>query len=204
MSGVFAPVKSDPISVVRLNFLIGALMRRSNERFSSRTFVAMSLLMLASVACDTDSTAPRLSPHDLSATNRWGPETPTFNVEAVLRLPTGGGARGHVKFRQPNDDQLRIELGVDVRDLVPNTHYQLQRAVDTPDGICTSTSWLTLGKGLVPQDIVTDDKGDATQDLFRILTSPIGTEFDIRFRVVAANTTTVVLVSDCYHFTVSQ
>ena len=82
----------------------------------------------------------------------------------------------------------------------PNTHYNLQRAVDTiVDDECTGTLWLTLGKGTTPQDIVTDDAGTGREDLFRLLTSPIGTAFDIHFRVVStAMPPAVALISDCY------
>ena len=106
-----------------------------------------------------------------------------------------------MKFRQANDDITRVDLGVWVRDLAPNTHYRLQRAVDTVvDDNCTSSSWLTLGEGTAPQDIITDDHGTANQDLFRVLPSTsIGTPFDIQFRVVTT-AGAPVLVSDCYQY----
>src|SRR6266436_4408271 len=86
----------------------------------------------------------------------WGPETPNFNLEVILR----GEGFGHVKFRQPNDDTFIVHLDVWLRDLAPNTSYLLQRAVDTNvDDNCTSTAWLTLGKGLQPQSITTDASG---------------------------------------------
>ncbi|MGI8917243.1 MAG: hypothetical protein ACR2H6_01485, partial [Pyrinomonadaceae bacterium] len=47
----------------------------------------------------------------------WGPETPSFNLEVILR----GEGFGHVKFRQPNDDARIIYLDVWLRDLAPNT-----------------------------------------------------------------------------------
>ena len=104
-------------------------------------------------------------------------------------------------FRQANDDATRIDLGVWVRDLAPNTSYRLQRAVDSAiDDHCTSDSWLTLGAGGVAQDIVTDDRGTAKQDLFRVIPTPKGTPFDIHFRVVTATTGTPVLTSDCYQY----
>jgi len=127
---------------------------------------------------------------------------PNFNLEVILRAPDGSDGFGHVKFRQANDDPTIVDLGVWVRDLAPNTHYKLQRAVDTVlDDDCTSTSWLTLGAGSAPQDIVTDDGGTGRADLFRLLTSPIGTAFDIHFRVVTTGTPpAVALISDCYQF----
>jgi hypothetical protein len=127
---------------------------------------------------------------------------PNFNLEVILRAPNGGDAFGHVKFRQANDDATIVDLGVWVRDLSPNTHYRLQRAVDTViDDQCTSTSWLTLGKGAVAQDLITDDRGTAREDLFRLLTVAVGSPFDIRFRVVTTDASpVVVLASDCYQF----
>lgn len=132
----------------------------------------------------------------------WGPETPNFNLEVVLR----GDGFGLVKFRQPNDGSFIINLDVWVRNLSPNTSYLLQRAVDTVvDDDCTSTSWLTLGKGLQPQSILTDDTGTGREKLFRSVAAfPAGSEFDIHFRVIEEATSTVVLTSPCYQFTISQ
>jgi len=132
----------------------------------------------------------------------WGPETPRFNLEIVLR----GDGFGLVRFRQPNDDAQVVDLDVWVRDLAPNTSYLLQRAVDTAlDGNCTSTAWLTLGKGGVPQSITTDARGTGREDLFRSLAAfPVGTRFDIHFRVIEEATGAVALTSQCYQFTISQ
>jgi len=136
-----------------------------------------------------------------SSSLAWGPETPHFNLEVVLR----GEGFGLVKFRQPNDDEAIVYLDTWVRDLAPNTSYQLQRAVDTTiDGNCTSSGWLTLGKGAAPQPIVTDDQGTGRAELFRSLSAfPPGSRFDIHFRVIDATTSAVVLESGCYEFTVS-
>jgi hypothetical protein len=134
----------------------------------------------------------------------WGPETPNFNLEVILRAPDGGDGFGHVKFRQPNDANLTINLDVWVRDLAPSTSYRLQRAVDTVlDGSCTSASWLTLGRGLVPQAITTDDRGTGREQLSRTVSAP-GSRFDIHFRVIDDATSAVVLESGCYQYTVSQ
>ena len=135
----------------------------------------------------------------------WGPETPPFNLEVILRDVTGGQGFGHVEFRQPNDDTKIVFLDTWVRDLAPNHNYLLQRAVDTAlDGNCTGTAWLTLGKGLVPQAITTDDRGTGREALFRDLAAlPAGAQFDIHFRVIDAVTSARVLRSDCYRFTVS-
>ena len=135
----------------------------------------------------------------------WGPETPPFNIEVVLRDVAGGSGFGLVKFRQPNDDAKIIYLDTWVRGLAPNHGYLLQRAVDTTlDGICSNTTmWLTLGKGLVPQAIVTDERGTGREALFRDLAVvATGTQFDIHFRVIDAATGVPVLASGCYRFTV--
>jgi hypothetical protein len=111
-----------------------------------------------------------------------------------------------VKLRQPNDENRIVYLDTWVRDLQPNTSYQLQRAVDANlDGECTSTSWLTLGKGTTAQTITTDERGGGRERLFRDLGGfAVGAAFDINFRVLNAATSAVVLRSDCYRFTVTQ
>jgi hypothetical protein len=131
----------------------------------------------------------------------WGPETPNFNLEVVLQ----GQGFGLVKFRQPNDDQKIIYLDTWVRDLAPNAEYLLQRAVDlTVDDDCTSTAWLTLGRGLQPESIATDERGTGQAELFRDLSAfAPGSEFDIHFRVIDAVTQAVVLESGCYQFRIS-
>jgi hypothetical protein len=131
----------------------------------------------------------------------WGPETPDFNLEIVLR----GQGFGLVKFRQPNDAQKIIYLDTWVRDLAPDSEYLLQRAVDvTIDDNCTGTEWLTLGRGAQAQSIATDAGGTGRAELFRDLSAvPLGAEFDIHFRVIDAVTQTVVLESGCYQFRVS-
>ncbi len=134
----------------------------------------------------------------------WGPETPKFNLEVILR----GEGFGLVKFRQPNDDAFIIYLDVWLRDLAPNTSYQLQRATDTNvDDDCTGTNWLTLGKGTSAQSITTDANGAGREKLFRNLAAFLpGSEFDIHFRVIEEGTfpEVVVLTSKCYQFTISQ
>ena len=159
-----------------------------------------TLAVLTAAACTETPVSPR-SAFPLAAKASWGPETPHFNLEVILR----GDGFGHVKFRQPNDDEQVVYLDTWVRDLAPNTSYSLQRAVDTNvDGNCTSASWLTLGKGATPEAIVTDDNGTGRADLFRSLAAfPPGSRFDIHFRVINVATSAVVLESGCYEFTIS-
>ncbi|SRR5258706_11458921 len=175
-------------------------------------FIKSFTIALMLSACSGNSLVDPVNPNagsSLSANNNqtmqpWGPETPNFNLEVILRGE--GQAFGHVKFRQPNDDKLTIYLDTWVRNLEPNTSYLLQRAVDKIlDGNCTSTAWLTLGLGLQPQAIVTDENGTANIQLFRSVAAfPVGTTFDIHFQVINASTSAVVLASDCYQFTISQ
>jgi len=164
---------------------------------------ALSLALPAALLCGCagDSSSPtgisRISPTPFSASDVL---KPNFNLEVILRPPTGGDGFGLVRFRQDNDPALVVTLDTWVRDLAPNTHYRLQRAVDaTVDDNCTSATWLTLGKGAVAQDLVTDDRGTAREDLFRVLMT-VGNAFDIQFRVINAVTSAVVLKSDCYQF----
>jgi hypothetical protein len=140
----------------------------------------------------------------------WGPATPNFNLEVILRPSAGGsgGGFGLVKFRQPKDVAKIVNLDVWLRDLTPNHGYQLQRATDSNvNDDCTGTNWLTLGQGTDPTTttITTDDRGTGRANLFRDLAAiPLGTEFDIHFRVIDTATSAVVLQSACYQFRVSQ
>jgi hypothetical protein len=155
-------------------------------------------------ACGPDGSAPTspVSPSSPAlAAAPWGPETPNFNLEVILR----GAGFGLVKFRQPNDDAAIIYLDTWERGLAPNSEYLLERAADpVVDDDCTSTSWLTLGRGLEPQSIATDATGTGRQQLFRdVAAFAPGTEFDIHFRVVNALTLAVVLESECYQYRIS-
>ncbi len=126
-----------------------------------------------------------------------------FNLDVTLK---GGKSTVYLKFTQNPDPAKIIELDIKVHNLSPNHGYLLQRAVDeinVADGNCTSTSWLTLGKGLTPQSIFTDGNGDGEVELWRDVTSiATGAIFDIHFQVIDAVNSQVVLVSDCYKYTV--
>ena len=51
------------------------------------------------------------------------------------------------------------------------------------DGNCTGTAWLTLGKGSVPQSILTNAHGNGHEDLWRDLSAAAtGSVFDIHFQ----------------------
>jgi hypothetical protein len=163
---------------------------------------ALSVFSLLS-GCQKESSTKDLS-SSLTAKEDKAPTPaqPNFNLEVILR--GAGSGFGHVKFRQANDAAKIVFLDVWVRDLLPNHQYLLQRAADTNlDGNCTSTSWLTLGKGLQPQAITTDANGTGTEGLWRDLSVlASGATFDIHFQIIDAITKTVVLTSDCYQYTV--
>src|SRR5881394_3146236 len=115
----------------------------------ARSCAALSILTtgLLLVACTPEAPDPLATKATPAINaNATGPATPPFNNEIILRDVTGAGGFGHVKFRQPKDDQLIVYLDTWVRDLAPNKSYRLQRAVDTNiDDHCTGTGWLTLG-----------------------------------------------------------
>jgi hypothetical protein len=119
-------------------------------------------------------------------------------------LQGAGRASGFIKFRQYEDESQMIHLDTWIHGLDANTAYQLQRAVDTTlDGDCTSESWLTLGEGLEPLSIVTNGGGAGIAALFRSVASiPVGSTFDIHFRIVKENTNDVVLTSGCHRYTI--
>jgi len=173
-----------------------------------RTTAALPAIAIACVwSCTSnpDLVAPRQSAGPIISASSWGPETPPFNNEIILRDVTGNGGFGHVKFRQPNDADRIVYLDTWVRDLQPNTGYQLQRATDANvNDDCTGTNWLTLGMGAVPQSITTDSRGTGQAALFRNLAAfAVGSTFDIHFRVIDAGGA-VVLESSCYQFVVTQ
>ena len=152
-------------------------------------------LALVGLGCAPDGAPPLLAP-----AASWGPEQPFMNLEVVLR----GNGFGLVKFRQPNDDDAVVYLDTWVRNLTPLTTFQLQRAVDTTlDGVCSSAAWLTLGKGLTPHAITTDENGTGRESLFRAVPPTPGVTFDIHFRVIEENSGAVVLQSACYEYTIS-
>ena len=168
---------------------------------TSLNVVVVGIGTLFTIGCSQPTSPSLLSSSSSSsaALSATSAAQPPFNLEAILR----GDGFGLVKFRQLKDPTRNIiELDVWVRNLLPNTSYSLQRAVDTTlDGVCTGTNWLTLGKGLTPQSIDTDDSGTGRAGLWRDLSSTAaGAAFDIYFRVVKAGTTSVAVQSDCYRY----
>jgi len=133
------------------------------------------------------------------------PPQPEQDFDLNVSL-SGGKSAGFIKFRQDPDAAKIVDLDVKVYHLAANHDYLLQRAVDAVnvvDGDCTSTTWLTLGKGLTPQSIHTDNYGNGGEMLWRDVSAvPSGSKFDIHFQIIDAVSLTVVLTSDCYHYTV--
>ncbi len=158
-------------------------------------------ILLFALSCQKETGNDGLTLQNEVNTRSVRSATPPFNLEVILR---GEGKQfGHVKFRQDVDPSKIVTLYTWVRDLEPNHAYLLQRAVDSPDGNCTSITWLSLGKGANIFPIVTDDNGTGNESLWRdISIFPSGTGFDIHFRVVDATTLAVVLDSDCYAYVV--
>lgn len=180
-------------------------MKSSTKSLSKKWILLTFISIFIFSACQKEINKQQQREEEFSsAANSANAETPPFNLEVILR---GEGNRfGHVKFRQDNDPDKIITLDTWVRDLEPNHEYLLQRAVDAinqVDDNCTSTSWLTLGKGLTPQSILTDASGSGSEALWRsVATLPSGSAFDIHFRVVDAISMAVVLTSDCYKYVV--
>ena len=180
-----------------------------NETTSS-AFVKALLVALILSACSENEVVPNRpnessssSLDDMRESSQGRKHGPNYNLNVFLQGESRW-AFGFIKFRQyPNETQM-IHLDTWVHHLEPNTSYQLQRAVDTTiDGDCTSTSWLTLGEGLVAKSIVTDSRGSGSAELFRSVAAiPVGSTFDIHFQIVKEGTTEVVLASDCYEYTV--
>jgi hypothetical protein len=177
---------------------------------ASKSFAVAKACLVALIisACSENEVTPVI-PDDTSfaadqkETSNGRHNGPDYNLNVLLQGQSKWSF-GFVKFRQYENETQMIHLDVWLHHLEPNTSYVLQRAVDTTiDGDCTSSSWLTLGEGLVAKSIVTDDKGSGTAELFRSVAAiPVGSTFDIHFQIVKESTLEVALASDCYEYTV--
>lgn len=158
-------------------------------RFIMAPFIII-MIMITILSCQKSNTDP-------------APLDPKFNLDVALKGESGSGS-GFLKFRQNSDTSKMITLDIELRNMMANREYILQRAVDTTiDGNCTGTAWLTLGKGLQPKSIITDGVGKGTEQLWRSVASlATGSKFDIHFQIIDAPTMTVALKSDCYQYTV--
>jgi len=143
-----------------------------------------------------------------SGYNDWVNGIPPQNLNVVLmdvekKSQPFKSPIGFVKFRQDNPDHI-INLYTWVYNLKPRHAYQLQRAVNPiTDPDCTSTAWLTLGKGLVVQSIHTNAFGFGQEDLFRDISAiASGTAFRIHFQIIDSVTNETVLTSTCLAYSV--
>ncbi len=68
-------------------------------------------------------------------------------LQSDLTAISGQGA-GHVLVSPTAKDRptFAVEVEVNVQDMLPNSTFTVERRVDlTPDGVCTSATWLTNG-----------------------------------------------------------
>jgi len=177
-------------------------MKTQNLHNSIKLLLLITIVISFLTGCQKNLSDKKPMTNETSVTTSTALTTPSFNLEVTLRGE--GKSFGLVKFRQDNDTARIITLDTWVRDLEPNHSYLLQRAVDPiTTGNCLSTAWLTLGKGLQSQSIMTDDSGTGREELWRDVTAvPRGTSFYIHFQVIDATSLAVVLTSDCYQYTV--
>jgi hypothetical protein len=136
----------------------------------------------------------------------FNPDLGPYNLDVILKSQGKNFASsGFIKFRQDAGVPLTITLDTWVINLEPNHSYLLQRAVNPIADVtgCSSTAWLTLGKGLLPQAIQTDGHGAGEADLFRNVPASFkGTSYHIHFQVVDAASLAPVLMSGCYDYTI--
>ncbi|MEO6914593.1 MAG: hypothetical protein ABI151_02200 [Chitinophagaceae bacterium] len=133
------------------------------------------------------------------------PLNPLYDLDIRLSGEGKDAGTGFIQFRQNPDTARVITLETTVSHLRPNHAYLLQRAVNPIADVsgCSSTAWLTLGEGLEPRFILTDAKGEGNAKLWRDISSiPRGTAFHIHFQILDAATSSPVLTSGCFDYTV--
>ncbi|HTS43102.1 MAG TPA: hypothetical protein VMH01_01795 [Puia sp.] len=147
------------------------------------------------MACDKTMPKEELDAYDLDV---------KLNSGEINKFDSKSSAFGFIKFRQDPNVPLTITLDTWVFNLTPNHDYLLQRAVNPiTDNDCSSTAWLTLGKGLVSQPIHTDGFGNGMENLFRNVPASVeGTTYRIHFQIIDAVSLATVLTSDCAQYTV--
>lgn len=135
-----------------------------------------------------------------------GNPMPAYNLNVFLNASIqNSAASGFINFHQDPDAAKIITLDTRVSHLEPNHSYILERAVNPISDTtgCSSTAWLKLGLGLVPQAIHTDEHGNGEADLWRNVSAiASGTAFHIHFQVIDSASSTTVLTSDCYNYVV--
>lgn len=177
--------------------------RISFNRQTSFALLTALIFTTLVVGCQKDEVAPQTACSSLDDQKPYSSQAPHYNLNVYFKGDKVTTC-AYVEFRQAVDNAQFIHLDTWVHGLEPNSNYILQRAVDTTiDGNCTSTTWLTLGKGLTAQSIVTDEKGAGYAELFRSVSMiAVGTKFDIHFQILKESDSAVVLTSDCYQYTV--
>ena len=169
-------------------------MRTKQLRTIFGTLALFTLMISLFVSCEKSQPIEDPQHFDLDV---------TFHTENLKDLSNKGF--GLLKFRQDPDTARIITLDTYIFNLLPNHSYLLQRAANpySDTTTCTNASWLTLGKGLVAQDIETDSKGDGHETLFRDVTAIArGSAYHIDFQIIDAVTLAPVLSSDCYEYIV--
>lgn len=199
-------------------------MKNFFQIFNLRPLLAVAIMVYGFAACQKDGAKLANLPNDngkaaaiqkeaeiqrevdqvkLAALQDSKLRIPKFDLNVVL---FGEQSIGLLKFSQDPDPAKIVNLDVWVIRLKPNHEYKLQRAVDPAnvvDGECTSTTWLTLGRGLTPQSIFTNEWGIGHAELWRdVSAAPSGTAFDIHFQIIDAETLEVVQTSNCYEYEV--
>jgi hypothetical protein len=169
-------------------------MRINAPKLNTARLAFLAFLITAFIACD--KTIPEeLGPYNLDV---------KLHSSETTKSDSKSSGFGFIKFRQDPNVPLTITLDTWVFSLTPNHDYLLQRAVNPiTDNDCTSTAWLTLGKGLVSQPIHTDGLGNGMENLFRnVPASSEGTTLRIHFQIIDAVSLATVLTSDCDQYTV--
>jgi len=193
-----------------------------SKHFSIWTIAAVTGLMTVIGACQKTVSRPNVTPpvpekelvemsaipdkeHRLDVEHNTAP----YNLNVILNapgdfVPGNQDAFGFIHFHQNPDTSRIIDLHTWIFGLQADHDYILQRAVNPiTDNDCTSIAWLTLGLGLTPQSIHTDDLGRGHADLWRAVTAIAReTQFRIHFQIVDQLSNEVVLSSDCYAYTV--
>jgi hypothetical protein len=170
-------------------------MRINAPKLITARLALIVFLVTAFIACDKTMPKDELGPYNLDV-KLYSSGTEKFDIKS--------SGFGFIKFRQDPNVPLTITLDTWVFNLTPNHDYLLQRAVNPiTDNDCSSTAWLTLGKGLVSQPIQTDAFGNGMENLFRnVPASAEGTTFRIHFQIIDAVSLATVLTSDCDQYTV--
>ena len=170
-------------------------MRINVPKMNTARLAFIVFLITVFISCDKTSPNDDLGPYNLDV---------TLHSDASMKFDSKSSGFGFLKFRQDPNVPLTITLDTWVFKLAPNHDYLLQRAVNPiTDNDCTSTAWLTLGKGLVSQPIHTDGLGNGMENLFRnVPASSEGSTFRIHFQIIDAVSLATVLTSDCDQYTV--